>query len=258
LQASGDPLLAKEGIPRACNISKRFLIPYLVWACDLRPSGRPSPSPPFAVHPIIGPFVGNLLLTSPGLGDTQLMISLVFLALLAVSSSFEVRDVHGRPFKPFRVEEKAQILFFLSAECPISRFYAQEIQHICKEYGVRGVRCGLIYEDLPVNTAAIRAHLDEFGYRGIPAATDGTGRIAMRVDATVTPEAVVIDRAGQIRYRGRIDNFYVDLGKPRRTATVHDLRDALDAIIAGRVVTHPETTSVGCFIVSPDLFKEKK
>jgi len=186
------------------------------------------------------------------------MVNLFFLALLAVNPSLEVRDVHGRPFKPFRVEDKARILFFLSAECPISRFYAQEIQHLCKEYGARGAGCGLIYEDLPVNAGAIRAHLDEFGYRGIPATTDGAGKIATQVNATVTPEAVVIDRAGRIRYRGRIDNFYADLGKPRLAATVHDLRDALDAVVTGRIVAQPETTPVGCFIVSPDLFKEKK
>ena len=186
------------------------------------------------------------------------MMNLIFLALLAVNPSFEVRDIDGRPFKPFRVEEKAQVLFFLSAECPISRFYAQEIQRICREYGERGVRCGLVYEDFPVNAPALRRHLDEFGYRGIPAMTDGTGKIATQVNATVTSEAVVIDRAGRIRYRGRIDNFYADLGKPRRAATVHDLRDALDAVVAGRAVTLPETTAVGCFIMSPDLFKEKK
>jgi hypothetical protein len=186
------------------------------------------------------------------------MMNLVFLALLAVSSSFEVRDVFGHAFKPFRIEQKAQLLFFLSADCPISRFYAQEIQRICREYAAHGVRCGLIYEDLPVDAAGIRAHLDEFGYRGIPAATDGTGQIAAQVNATVTPEAVVIDRAGEIRYRGRIDDFYADVGKPRRAATVHDLRDALDAVVAGRAVAHAETTAFGCFIVSPDLFKGNK
>jgi len=186
------------------------------------------------------------------------MMNLILLALLSVNPSVEVRDVSGRLFKPFRVDGKAQVLFFLSAECPISRFYAQEIQRICREYGERGVRCGLVYEDFPVNAPAIRKHLEEFGYRGIPAMTDDTGKIATQVNAKVTSEAVVIDKRGQIRYRGRIDNFYADLGRPRRTATVHDLRDALDAVVSGRVVTHPETTAVGCFIMSPDLFKEKK
>jgi hypothetical protein len=180
------------------------------------------------------------------------------LALTAVDPSVEVKDIHGRAFRPFEVKGKAQVLFFLSAECPISRFYAQEIQRTCKENAARGVSCGLVYEDLPVNPAAIRAHLREFGYSGIPAMTDNTGKIAAQVAATVTPQAVVLDRSGKVRYTGRIDNFYADLGKPRRAATVHDLRDALDAVVAGRVVARPETTPIGCFIVSHELFKEKK
>jgi hypothetical protein len=150
------------------------------------------------------------------------------------------------------------LLFFLSAECPISGFYAQEIQRICREYEPRGVRCSLVFEDLPVNPAAMGKHLDEFGYRGIPAMPDRKGEIAARVGATVTPQAVVLDKSGKVRYRGRIDNFYADLGKPRRAATTHDLRDALSAVVAGRIVAHPETTPVGCFIVSHESFKEKK
>ena len=68
----------------------------------------------------------------------------------------------------------------------------------------------------------------------------------------------MVDRPGKIRYSGRIDNYYADLGKPRRQATVHDLTESLDAIVAGRAVSNPETPAVGCFIMSPEIFKEKK
>ena len=54
-----------------------------------------------------------------------------------------------------------------------------------------------------------------------------------------------------IAYRGRIDNFYADYGKPRRMVTEHDLRDALDAVLTGKAVEKPSTKPVGCFI--PDL-----
>ena len=53
-----------------------------------------------------------------------------------------------------------------------------------------------------------------------------------------------------MKYRGRIDNQYAALGKPRRVVTVHDLRDALDAVLAGRPVANPETEAFGCFIAS--------
>ena len=47
-----------------------------------------------------------------------------------------------------------------------------------------------------------------------------------------------------------IDNQYAALGKPRRVVTTHDVRDALDAVLAGRAVAHPETEAFGCFIAS--------
>ena len=66
--------------------------------------------------------------------------------------------------------------------------------------------------------------------------------------AKVTPEAVVVDSTGKIVYRGRINNFYEDFGKPRRVVTEHDLRDALKAVLAGKPAPKPRGECVGCFI----------
>ena len=49
----------------------------------------------------------------------------------------------------------------------------------------------------------------------------------------MSPEAAVFAADGSIKYRGRINDLYVDLGKKRNAATTHDLRDALDAVLAG-------------------------
>jgi hypothetical protein len=71
----------------------------------------------------------------------------------------------------------------------------------------------------------------------------------------VTPTAVVVDAQGTVRYRGRVDNLYAALGKTRQQVTSHDLRDALDAVLAGRPVAHPETEAIGCFITDPALLR---
>jgi hypothetical protein len=73
----------------------------------------------------------------------------------------------------------------------------------------------------------------------------------------VTPQAVVIDRAGEIRYRGRIDNFYAAFGKPRQQVTEHDLRNALDAVLAGRSAPKRETDAIGCYIVDPAVLRKQ-
>ena len=111
----------------------------------------------------------------------------------------------------------------------------------------------MVYEDVGIDESSMQKHLKEYGYVGIPAVIDSRRKIATRSHATVTPEAVLIDSKGDVRYRGRIDNFYAALGKPRQQVTVHDLRDALDAILAGRRVPNPETKALGCYIVPADI-----
>ena len=65
-----------------------------------------------------------------------------------------------------------------------------------------------------------------------------------------TPEAAVF-ADGELVYRGRIDDRFVDFGKTRAAATTHDLAFALQAILDGRPVPESRTRAVGCFI--PEL-----
>ena len=148
---------------------------------------------------------------------------------------------------------KTNVLFFISSDCPISNSYAPEIQRLCNEYSNKGIGCSLVYEDVGMDAASMRKHLNEYRYGAMPAVIDSNRKIASRSRATVTPEAVVIDAQGDIRYRGRIDNFYAAIGKPRQQVTIHDLRDALDAVLAGKPVPNPETKALGCTIVPPDI-----
>ena len=109
------------------------------------------------------------------------------LAVASVDPTLEVRNVEEQVWKPFRVEARAQVLFFLSTECPISRFYASEIRRMCSVYASKGVQCGLVFEDLPLSPASVRQHLQEFGYRNLPAAIDVSHRIARQAGAPWSP-----------------------------------------------------------------------
>lgn len=175
----------------------------------------------------------------------------LFTLLLVVPmlSSMLLRDVDGREVQPLNPSGPADVLFFITNDCPISNSYAPEIQHICSEYAVKGVRCALVYSDLTIDAAAVRKHRSEYSYPAtIPAVRDEDHKLARATGATITPEAVVVGKAGKVLYRGRIDNFYAGLGKPRRNVTEHDVRQALDEILAGKPVSHPQTQAVGCYI----------
>ena len=176
-----------------------------------------------------------------------LFVAVAF-AVQALAGTLTIHDINGKELTPLRPGGPAEVLFFITHDCPISNFYAPEIQRICSQYGAKGVSCALVYVDPQMDLAAARKHLGDFGYKGIPAILDGKHKVVDASGAKVTPEAIVVSHDGKILYSGRIDNFYAGLGKPRRQATVHDLRTALDETLAGKPVTTPKTDPVGCYI----------
>ena len=183
--------------------------------------------------------------------------ALLTTALTAASDGLQVRGVNGQAFALFAPKGPASVIFFIATDCPISNWYAPTIQQVCREYGSRGVDCALVYEDIDLGATAaaldadVRTHLREYRYGSMTATVDRTRAVAKRAKATITPQVVLVDRDGAIRYRGRIDNAYADLGKPRQHVTSHDLRASLDAVLAGRDVPTPETEPLGCYIVDP-------
>jgi AhpC/TSA family protein len=196
--------------------------------------------------------------------------SALFAAVLAAAASRgagnplrqQVLDVTGRPLSPFQPAGAANVIFFIATDCPISNSYAPEIRRVCREYGPRGVGCTLMYEDVDTTSSStrlddeVRKHLHDYSYADIPASVDRSRVVAKQAKASITPQAVVIDREGKIRYRGRIDNFYAALGQPRQQVTEHDLRNALDAVLSGRRVPKVETEVLGCYIVDPALLRK--
>jgi hypothetical protein len=180
-------------------------------------------------------------------------LSVLFVLLAtAYAAALRVQDVEGREIQPLQPQGPAEVLFFITNDCPISNFYAPEIQRICSEFAGQGVSCALVYVDPQMNPAAVRKHLGDYGYHGIPAILDSRHKLVEATGAKVTPEAIVIGHDGKVRYSGRIDNFYAGLGKPRRQATTHDLRTALAETLSGKPVTTLHTDPVGCYIPSLD------
>jgi hypothetical protein len=142
---------------------------------------------------------------------------------------------------------KAAVFIFVAIDCPISNGYAPEINRIIDAYSKKGIEFYLVYADPTESADQVKQHATDYHYKS-PALLDGKHQLVDRFHVTVTPEAAVIDKSGQLLYRGRIDDFYVDFGKQRFAPTTHDLRDALDAVISDRPVPNPLTKAIGCEI----------
>ena len=145
-------------------------------------------------------------------------------------------------------EQAARVLFFVTTDCPISNQLAPEMNRICSEYRSQGVSCYLVYVDPHLTAADVKEHGDDFSHTCCPAILDSKHELVGTAGAKVTPEAAIYSGRGELAYLGRINNLYEDFGKRRRVITKHDLRDALDRVLAGKAVEPPRTQAVGCFI----------
>jgi AhpC/TSA family len=142
----------------------------------------------------------------------------------------------------------AIVYLFTSTECPISNRYAPEVRRLVDAFAAQGIRFRLVYPDPADSAEAIREHVRAFAYGDrTEAFRDPDHALVKLAHATVTPEAAVFAN-GRLVYHGRIDDRFVDLGVERPAPTVHDLGDALAAIVAGRPVPHASTQAVGCYI----------
>jgi len=157
-----------------------------------------------------------------------------------------------RPFAAAATEGLRALLFvFVLPDCPISNVYSRELVRIRDAYAAQGVRCFLVYPDPDLEEDVMRNHLADYGIT-LEALHDPEQRLVAHTGATITPEAAVVSPAGEVLYLGRIDDLYVDFGKRRAEARERDLRDALDAVLAGRRPDPARTDAIGCFIPRPE------
>ena len=172
----------------------------------------------------------------------------LLLALLAGCSATGVRDLDGRALDPLtRSDARATVLVFSDTQCPIANAYAPELGRLHAELAPRGVAFYLVYADGARGAEEVRAHHAAYGYP-FPALLDPGHELVARAGAATTPEACVFLPDGELVYRGRIDDRYVDFGKQRAAPTVRDLRAALEAVLAGARPGRPWAPAIGCSI----------
>ena len=156
-------------------------------------------------------------------------------------------DLDGHVVNPFTAASgKVVVLVFLRPDCPVSGRYAPSIQQIGKRYA-ENASFWLVYPDKSETSLAIRKSVADYGYH-LPVLRDPEHALVKLGHVQITPEVAVFDRNRRLVYDGRIDDWYVDLGRARPAPTTHELEDAIRAAQAGESVARNEVRGVGCYI----------
>jgi len=155
-------------------------------------------------------------------------------------------DVHGQAHALGHNDGRPGTVFvFLSTECPISRQYVPELNRLAETARSGKLAFYGVLADRSVTQSAARKFADDF-HIAFPVLFDGSQELAGLLQPQYVPEARLIDAAGAVRYRGRIDDLYADVDKRRAEPSRRDLAEAMTALAAGRPIAVPRTESVGC------------
>jgi len=169
--------------------------------------------------------------------------------------SFTLKDVTGKDVSlADHKDAKAVVVVFLGTQCPINNAYLPRLAELHKTYSEKGVRFLAVNSNRHDDAARVAAHAKEHKVP-FPVLKDDGHRVADQFRAERTPEAFVLDPAGTVVYRGRIDDqfgYNHRADEPRTT----DLANALDDVLAGKPVRLATTPVEGCFIARTAKTKE--
>ena len=159
------------------------------------------------------------------------------------AKSLAFSDIQGKRYNSQTLTgHKAAVFLFVSSQCPISNVYTPRFISLAETYSKKDVQVFAVYSDRQESLTEITAHARDRKFN-FPVIKDAGAVLADKLGATMTPEAILVDAKGEVKYRGRIDD------NPVAThVTSHDLENALNAVLEGKPVAHSEMLSTGCAI----------
>jgi len=153
--------------------------------------------------------------------------------------SVSIADVAGKA---------GTLVIFTCNHCPFARGWERRIAELGNTYAKKGVGVILVNANDPAKYpedgfAEMQARAKSLGLQ-VPYVVDETSNLARAFGASVTPEAFLFDKAGKLAYHGTIDDNHKD---PDQVGKRY-LKDALDAVVAGKPPAVAETKGIGCGI----------
>ncbi len=180
------------------------------------------------------------------------------LGLGQAAPDFRLKGVDERMYtlKDF-AGAKILAIIFTCNHCPTAQAYEERIKKLVTDYKDKGVAVVAISPNDPL---AVR--LDELGYTDLsdsfedgqirardhkfnfPYLYDGdTQEVTKKYLPRATPHVFIFDKERKLRYRGGIDD-----SERLNRVKKHHVRNALDALLAGKPVPEADTRAFGCSI----------
>lgn len=156
---------------------------------------------------------------------------------------FELKDSTGKTHTLDQYKNTIVVFDFCTLECPFSRGTDPSIIELAKDYGEKGVVFLGVDSNKDIGPEEIQSYIEETKIP-YPILKDVRNVLADKVGARVTPEIFIMGKDGKLAYHGAPDNR----SGPKSTPTEFYLKDALEALVAGKPVEKTSVKAWGCGI----------
>lgn len=160
-------------------------------------------------------------------------ISFLMIMMIMASLSFGQKNWH--------------VYVFIAEECPVCNFMGKPLSLIAKKYEA-SVEFHAVFPVKNSNYKTSQLFKQQYDMLTFETLLDRDQKITKLLGATITPEVVITDAAGEIMYRGRINSAYYAPGKMKHSSIKDDLDQALATLISGKKVIEPWPSAIGCYI----------
>jgi peroxiredoxin len=171
--------------------------------------------------------------------------------------AFSLPGIDGKTYTDQSFKSDFLVIVFTCAHCPTAQAYQDRIKKLVTDYSSRGVTLiainpnhadsvrldELAYTDLSdsFDEMKARAAREKFNFVWLD---DGPKQeLSNKMGPVATPHVFIFDKARKLRFEGRIDD-----SERESSATKHDTRDALDALLAGKEPAATSTRVFGCSV----------
>ncbi|HXM77535.1 MAG TPA: thioredoxin family protein [Thermoanaerobaculia bacterium] len=163
----------------------------------------------------------------------------------STAPDFQLTTLDGKPISLADATHthKAVAVIFIATKCPYSNAYNTRMKDLAAAYEKQGVLFVGINSNKTEPEEEARAHARQHEHT-FPIAKDPGNKVADLYDAKRTPEVFLVAPDGKVKYHGRIDDNSEDASK----VTSPDLKNALDALLAGKPIQNAQTKAFGCTI----------
>jgi peroxiredoxin len=156
--------------------------------------------------------------------------------------AFSIKDTRGNSATYSPRDGKITVVVFISTRCPMSNAFKARINSLYTEFSGRGVRFLVVNSNADESIEEVRHHAERMEY-DFPVYKDEKNVVADLLGAVATPDSIVLDGTGVVRYHGIIE----DGANPQRS-TKHPLRAAIEAVMEHREAPEASTHGRGCAI----------